>query len=82
MLLGGAAALKLHEDWGTTPSAIDTCLTVADAFDVQVMIHTDTLNESGFVESTVDAFKGRTIHAFHTEVLAGAMHRTSSRSAA
>ncbi len=71
MLLGGAAALKLHEDWGTTPSAIDTCLTVADAFDVQVMIHTDTLNESGFVESTVDAFKGRTIHAFHTEGAGG-----------
>ncbi|WP_373236456.1 urease subunit alpha [Cohaesibacter celericrescens] len=71
MLLGGAAALKLHEDWGTTPAAIDTCLTVADAHDVQVMIHTDTLNESGFVESTVDAFKGRTIHAFHTEGAGG-----------
>ncbi|TLP42199.1 urease subunit alpha [Cohaesibacter sp. CAU 1516] len=71
MLLGGAAALKLHEDWGTTPAAIDTCLTVADAYDVQVMIHTDTLNESGFVESTVDAFKGRTIHAFHTEGAGG-----------
>ncbi|WP_319567449.1 urease subunit alpha [Cohaesibacter marisflavi] len=71
MLLGGAAALKLHEDWGTTPSAIDTCLSAADAFDVQVMIHTDTLNESGFVESTVDAFKGRTIHAFHTEGAGG-----------
>ena len=71
MLLGGASALKLHEDWGTTPAAIDTCLSVADAHDVQVMIHTDTLNESGFVESTVDAFKGRTIHAFHTEGAGG-----------
>lgn len=71
MLLGGAAALKLHEDWGTTPSAIDTCLSAADEYDVQVMIHTDTLNESGFVESTVDAFKGRTIHAFHTEGAGG-----------
>ena len=64
-------ALKLHEDWGTTPSAIDTCLSAADEYDVQVMIHTDTLNESGFVESTVDAFKGRTIHAFHTEGAGG-----------
>jgi urease subunit alpha len=71
MILGGACALKLHEDWGTTPGAIDNCLTVADAFDVQVMIHTDTLNESGFVETTVDAFKGRTIHAFHTEGAGG-----------
>ncbi|WP_319412013.1 urease subunit alpha [uncultured Cohaesibacter sp.] len=71
MILGGACSLKLHEDWGTTPSAIDTCLAAADAFDVQVMIHTDTLNESGFVESTVDAFKGRTIHAFHTEGAGG-----------
>ena len=71
MLLGGAAALKLHEDWGTTPAAIDNCLSVADEYDVQVMIHTDTLNESGFVESTVDAFKGRTIHAFHTEGAGG-----------
>ena len=71
MLLGGAAALKLHEDWGTTPAAIDNCLSVADDYDVQVMIHTDTLNESGFVESTVDAFKGRTIHAFHTEGAGG-----------
>ena len=61
----GACALKLHEDWGTTPSAIDTCLGVADDYDVQVMIHTDTLNESGFVEDTIAAFKGRTIHAFH-----------------
>ncbi|MEM8552792.1 MAG: urease subunit alpha [Pseudomonadota bacterium] len=68
---GGAMALKLHEDWGTTPSAIDTCLTVADETDVQVMIHTDTLNESGFVEDTIAAFKGRTIHAFHTEGAGG-----------
>ncbi|MFP1630229.1 urease subunit alpha [Zhengella sp. ZM62] len=71
MVLGGAAALKLHEDWGTTPAAIDCCLAVADAHDVQVMIHTDTLNESGFVESTIDAIKGRTIHAFHTEGAGG-----------
>ncbi len=71
MVLGGACALKLHEDWGTTPAAIDNCLTVADEHDVQVMIHTDTLNESGFVENTVDAFKGRTIHAFHTEGAGG-----------
>ena len=68
---GGACALKLHEDWGTTPGAIDCCLTVADAMDVQVMIHTDTLNESGFVENTVKAMKGRTIHAFHTEGAGG-----------
>jgi urease subunit alpha len=67
----GACALKLHEDWGTTPAAIDNCLSVADEFDVQVMIHTDTLNESGFVEDTVKAFKGRTIHAFHTEGAGG-----------
>ncbi len=67
----GAAALKLHEDWGTTPAAIDCCLSVADAHDVQVMIHTDTLNESGFVEDTIRAFKGRTIHAFHTEGAGG-----------
>ena len=71
MVLGGACALKLHEDWGTTPAAIDNCLNVADEHDVQVMIHTDTLNESGFVEHTVDAFKGRTIHAFHTEGAGG-----------
>nr|WP_272211987.1 urease subunit alpha [Marinicella sp. W31]MDC2877880.1 urease subunit alpha [Marinicella sp. W31] len=70
-VLGGAAALKLHEDWGTTPAAIDNCLSVADKYDVQVMIHTDTLNESGFVEDTVNAFKGRTIHAFHTEGAGG-----------
>jgi urease subunit alpha len=68
---GGAAALKLHEDWGTTPAAIDCCLGVADKMDVQVMIHTDTLNESGFVEDTIAAFKGRTIHAFHTEGAGG-----------
>jgi urease subunit alpha len=67
----GAAALKLHEDWGTTPAAIDCCLGVADQMDVQVMIHTDTLNESGFVENTLAAFKGRTIHAFHTEGAGG-----------
>jgi len=67
----GACALKLHEDWGTTPAAIDNCLAVADDLDVQVMIHTDTLNESGFVEDTIAAFKGRTIHAFHTEGAGG-----------
>ncbi|PZO80596.1 MAG: urease subunit alpha [Mesorhizobium amorphae] len=71
MIEGGACALKLHEDWGTTPQAIDTCLSVADDHDVQVMIHTDTLNESGFVEDTIRAFKGRTIHAFHTEGAGG-----------
>jgi len=67
----GACGLKLHEDWGTTPSAIDCCLAVADDLDVQVAIHTDTLNESGFVENTIAAFKGRTIHAFHTEGAGG-----------
>ncbi|MBU0644357.1 MAG: urease subunit alpha, partial [Alphaproteobacteria bacterium] len=71
MVKAGAAALKLHEDWGTTPGAIDCCLSVADDMDVQVMIHTDTLNESGFVENTVKAMKGRTIHAFHTEGAGG-----------
>ena len=71
MILGGACSLKLHEDWGTTPAAIDCCLAVADDHDVQVMIHTDTLNESGFVEDTVRALKGRTIHAFHTEGAGG-----------
>ncbi|GEQ97849.1 urease subunit alpha [Iodidimonas gelatinilytica] len=71
MVEGGACALKLHEDWGTTPKAIDCCLSVADQMDVQVMIHTDTLNESGFVEETVAAMKGRTIHAFHTEGAGG-----------
>ena len=70
-ILAGACALKLHEDWGTTPGAIDCCLSVADAWDIQVMIHTDTLNESGFVENTVAALKGRTIHAFHTEGAGG-----------
>jgi urease subunit alpha len=67
----GACCLKLHEDWGTTPAAIDCCLGVGDDMDVQVMIHTDTLNESGFVEDTIKAFKGRTIHAFHTEGAGG-----------
>ena len=71
MILGGASCLKLHEDWGTTPAAIDCALSVADDYDVQVMIHTDTLNESGFVEDTIAAFKGRTIHAFHTEGAGG-----------
>src|SRR5579883_3431871 len=71
MIKAGACALKLHEDWGTTPAAIDCCLSVADDHDVQVMIHTDTLNESGFVEDTIKAFKGRTIHAFHTEGAGG-----------
>jgi urease subunit alpha len=67
----GACGFKLHEDWGTTPSAIDCCLSVADDMDVQVLIHTDTLNESGFVEDTIAAFKGRTIHTFHTEGAGG-----------
>ena len=67
----GACGLKLHEDWGTTPAAIDNCLAVADEMDVQAAIHTDTLNESGFVENTVAAFRGRTIHAFHTEGAGG-----------
>ncbi|WP_371059445.1 urease subunit alpha [Rhodosalinus sp. 5P4] len=67
----GASALKLHEDWGTTPAAIDCCLSVADDHDIQVMIHTDTLNESGFVEHTLAAMKGRTIHAYHTEGAGG-----------
>src|SRR6187399_38222 len=71
MIKAGACSLKLHEDWGTTPAAIDCCLAVADDYDVQVMIHTDTLNESGFVEDTIKAFKGRTIHAFHTEGAGG-----------
>ncbi|PTE16557.1 urease subunit alpha [Pseudogemmobacter blasticus] len=71
MVKGGACALKLHEDWGTTPAAIDCCLSVADDMDVQVMIHTDTLNESGFVENTLAAIRGRTIHAFHTEGAGG-----------
>lgn len=67
----GACGLKLHEDWGSTPAAIDCCLSVADDMDVQVLIHTDTLNESGFVENTIAAFKGRTIHSFHTEGAGG-----------
>ena len=71
MVEGGACALKLHEDWGTTPAAIYNCLSVADAFDVQTMIHTDTLNESGFVENTIAAIAGRTVHAFHTEGAGG-----------
>jgi urease subunit alpha len=71
MVEAGVCALKLHEDWGTTPAAIDCALSVADDHDVQVMLHSDTLNESGFVEDTVEAFKGRTIHAFHTEGAGG-----------
>jgi urease subunit alpha len=67
----GACGLKLHEDWGTTPAAIDCCLSVADDMDIQVLIHTDTLNESGYVENTIAAFKGRTIHTFHTEGAGG-----------
>jgi urease subunit alpha len=67
----GVIGLKLHEDWGTTPAAIDTCLSVAERYDVQVAIHTDTLNEAGFVEDTIKAFKGRTIHSFHTEGAGG-----------
>lgn len=68
---GGACGLKLHEDWGTTPATIDTCLSVADDYDIQVCIHTDTLNESGFVEQSAAAFKGRTIHTYHTEGAGG-----------
>src|SRR5712692_7555405 len=71
MVKAGACALKLHEDWGTTPAAIDCCLSVADEYDEQEMIHTDTLNESGFVEDTIKSFKRRTIHAFHTEGAGG-----------
>lgn len=70
-VLAGAMGLKLHEDWGTTPSAIDTCLTVADEYDIQVAIHTDTLNEAGFVENTIAAFKNRAIHTYHTEGAGG-----------
>jgi urease len=69
--MAGVVGLKLHEDWGSTPAAIDTCLSVCDEFDVQCLIHTDTLNESGFVEQTVGAFKGRTIHTYHTEGAGG-----------
>jgi urease subunit alpha len=70
-VLAGAMGMKLHEDWGTTPAAIDNCLSVAEKYDVQVAIHTDTLNESGFVEDTFRAFKGRSIHAYHTEGAGG-----------
>jgi urease subunit alpha len=70
-VLAGACALKLHEDWGTTPAAIDTCLGVADKYDIQVSIHTDTLNEAGFVEDTIAAIAGRTIHTYHTEGAGG-----------
>jgi len=78
----GAMGLKLHEDWGTTPAAIDNCLAVADRYDVQVAIHTDTLNESGFVEDTLAAFKGRTIHTITPKAPAAVTRRTSSRPAA
>ena len=71
MILAGASSLKLHEDWGTTPAAIDNCLAVADETDTQVAIHTDTLNEAGFVEASIAAFKGRTIHTYHTEGAGG-----------
>jgi urease len=67
----GAMGLKLHEDWGTTPAAIDNCLAVAEEYDIQVNIHTDTLNESGFVEHTINAFRGRTIHTYHSEGAGG-----------
>jgi urease subunit alpha len=70
-VVAGAMTLKLHEDWGTTPAAIDTCLTVADEYDIQVAIHTDTLNEAGFVENTIQAFKHRAIHTYHTEGAGG-----------
>jgi urease subunit alpha len=71
MVRAGACAMKLHEDWGTTPNAIDACLKLAEKYDIQVALHSDTLNESGFVEDTIAAFKGRTIHAFHTEGAGG-----------
>ncbi|HZY09117.1 MAG TPA: urease subunit alpha, partial [Ilumatobacteraceae bacterium] len=71
MIKGGACALKLHEDWGTTPAAIDNCLSVADDYDIQVMLHSDTLNESGFVEDTLAAINGRTIHTYHSEGAGG-----------
>ncbi len=70
-ILAGACGLKLHEDWGTTPAAIDACLKVADKYDVQVAIHTDTLNEAGFVEDTIAAIAGRAIHTYHTEGAGG-----------
>ncbi len=78
----GAIGLKLHEDWGTTPAAIDCALTVAEKYDVQVAIHTDTLNESGFVQDSIAAFKNRTIHTYHTEGAGGGHAPTSSKSAA
>lgn len=78
-LAAGAGGFKLHEDWGSTPAAIDACLTVADESGVQVAIHTDTLNEAGFLESTVDAIGGRSINAYHTEGRAAGTRRTSSR---
>ncbi len=77
-LRSGASGFKLHEDWGTTPAAIDACLTVADSSGVQVSIHTDTLNEAGYVESTLAAINGRAIHSYHTEAPAAGTHRTSS----
>ena len=77
----GACGLKVHEDWGTTPAAIDNCLSVADVYDIQVMLHTDTLNETGFLDDTIDAFKGRSIHA-STPRAGGGQPRTSSRSPA
>jgi len=66
-IAAGACGLKLHEDWGTTPAAIDNCLAVADRYDVQVAIHTDTINEAGYVDDTIAAIAGRTIHTYHTE---------------
>ena len=77
-LRGGASGFKLHEDWGSTPAAIDACLTVADAAGVQVALHSDTLNEAGFVEDTIGAITGRSIHAYHTEGAGGATRQTSS----
>jgi urease alpha subunit len=71
MVKAGVCGLKLHEDYGTTPAAIDMCLQVCEDYDIQATIHTDTLNESGFVESSIDAFKGRTIHAYHSEGAGG-----------
>ena len=70
-ILAGAAGLKIHEDWGSTPAVIDSCLTAADKYDVQVAIHTDTLNEAGCVEDTMDAIAGRVMHTFHTEGAGG-----------
>jgi urease alpha subunit len=75
----GALGLKIHEDWGSTPAVINAALEVADKYDVQIAIHTDTLNESGFLEDTIAAIRGRVIHTFHTEGAGGVMHRTSSR---